>query len=135
MMINRKKVFLIILVIIFIVLGIFLILYIKNNEFNRFKNFLNNKYVEELDDDNKKDKVILVDKFPSNNCAHAIEYFYWDDQYKYYFNCIKSDYMYVIVNDVEYKLVDALENSVVTIEMLENNGYIFKKEKINLEIS
>ena len=36
--------------------------------------------------------------------------------------------MYVIVNNKEYLLVDALKNKIVTMAELEKNGYHFPKE-------
>lgn len=81
-----------------------------------------------------KKSIKLVDK--SNGiCAQAIEYFYEDDNYRYYFTCIMSNSIYVIINKQEYLLVEALNNKIVTIEELEQNGYTFKKESKNLKIS
>lgn len=82
---------------------------------------------------NNKKSIILVDK-SSGSCAQAIEYFYEDTNYKYYFNCIKSPSMYVIVDGKEYKLVEALKTKIVTIEDLENNGYKFQKVSKNLQV-
>lgn len=74
--------------------------------------------------------VVLVDKSGAF-CAQALDYFYEDSKYVYYFTCIKSSAMYVIKNDKEYKLVEALKTGVTTIKELEANGYSFmKKAKI-----
>ena len=81
--------------------------------------------------DNKK--IILEDRTKGTNCAQAIEYFYEDREYRYYFTCIKSNNMYVIVDKKEYKLVYALNNGIVTIQELEKNGYKFAKESKNLQ--
>ncbi len=71
-------------------------------------------------------KITLIDR-SGDYCAQAIEYFFEDENGIYYFNCIKSNNMYVIVKGVEYKLVYALENKIVTIKQLEENGYRFNK--------
>ena len=97
---------------------------------------------EEQDDDSTLDednlitdkKIVLEDRMVGDSCAQAIEYFYEDNEYRYYFTCIKSNSMYVIVNGVEYKLVDALNNGIVTMKELENNGYKFLKESKNVQI-
>ena len=93
---------------------------------------------DENDSDNKtpivgNKKIILEDRTKGQMCAQAIEYFYEDANYRYYFTCIKSNSMYVIINDNEYKLVDALQNGIVTIKELENNGYTFLKESKNVQ--
>lgn len=87
-----------------------------------------------IDRENVFKKITLIDKSNSANCAYAIEYFYEDNEYKYYFNCIKSHNMYVSVNKIEYPLVDALKSGIVTIRELEDNGYKFNKESKNLQI-
>lgn len=70
--------------------------------------------------------IILIDK-SNGTCAQAIEVFYEDAYYKYYFSCIKSHSMYVYKNGIEYRLVDALNKGIVTIKELEENGYSFPK--------
>ena len=77
--------------------------------------------------------VILVDKSGSY-CAQALDYFYEDSQYIYYFTCKKSGSMYVIKNGKEYKLVEALKTGVTTIKELEDNGYSFPKKIKNYAI-
>ena len=78
--------------------------------------------------------IVLIDKSQGTYCAQAIDYFYEDASYKYYFTCKKSQNMYVRVNGIEYKLVDALNNGIVTIKDLEQNGYKFLKQSKNLAI-
>lgn len=79
-------------------------------------------------------KIVLIDKSNGATCAQAIEYFYEDSNYKYYFTCIKSKSMYVRVNGKEYGLVYALKNNIVTIKDLENNGYRFAKKAKNVQV-
>lgn len=79
-------------------------------------------------------KILLIDKSNGATCAQAIEYFYEDSNYKYYFTCIKSKSMYVRVNGKEYGLVYALKNNIVTIKDLENNGYRFAKKAKNVQV-
>lgn len=79
-------------------------------------------------------KIVLIDKSNGASCAQAIEYFYEDSNYKYYFTCIKSQSMYVRINGKEYGLVYALKNNIVTIKDLENNGYHFSKKAKNLQV-
>ena len=78
---------------------------------------------EDLIDSNK---ITLIDR-SGDYCAQAIEYFFEDENGIYYFNCVKSNNMYVVFKGVEYKLVYALENKIVTIKQLEENGYRFNK--------
>lgn len=77
-------------------------------------------------------KNIVVEDRSGDYCAQAIEYFYSDNEYTYYFNCIKSGSMYVIVNGKEYKLVNALNNGIVTMKELNDAGYFFSKKERNL---
>ena len=87
-----------------------------NPKINRFQVFA---------DTNKT--VTLVDK-SGEYCAQALDFFYEDNQYVYYFTCIKSGSMYVIKNGREYKLVEALKTGVTTIKELNENGYSFLKK-------
>lgn len=92
----------------------------------------NLKKVEKLQPIESNKKVIVIDKSNGTMCAQAIEYFYEDTYYRYYFTCIKSPYMYVIKNGKEYKLVEALNNGIVTMQELEQNGYSFPKKAKNV---
>ena len=58
-------------------------------------------------------KIELVDE--STSCNNTPELFYEDENYKYYFNCEKSNYVYVIFNDKDkYLLKDFLNKKVTT---------------------
>ena len=84
------------------------------------------------DNVNKDRKITLIDKSKGSNCAQAIEYFYEDNAYKYYFTCIKSSSMYLLIDGKEYPLKEALNNKVTTIKELEENGIKFLKQSKNL---
>ena len=81
-------------------------------------------------------KITIIDKSnPNELCAQAIDYFYEDDNYKYYFTCIKSNSIYIKVenSNVEYSLRHALTEGIVNIRQLELNGLKFFKESKNLK--
>lgn len=76
--------------------------------------------------------VKYVNKFPDGAvCAQAIDEFYTENGITYYFTCKMSQYIYVIVNGVEYRLVEALESGVVTIaEVEEAKGSKFLSKSV-----
>lgn len=79
-------------------------------------------------------EIIYVNKFPEGAyCAQAIDEFYHENGTTYYFTCQMSQYIYVIVDGVEYGLVEALENGIVTIEEVEAaKGSKFMSKSNNL---
>lgn len=82
---------------------------------------------------NQTKKITIIDKSdPDASCASAIEYYYEDNEYKYYFTCIKSPSIYVKINDKEYNIKYALNNHIVTIKELESSGFKPLKESKNL---
>ena len=82
---------------------------------------------------NQTKKITIIDKSdPDASCATAIEYYYEDNEYKYYFTCIKSPSIYVKINDKEYNIKYALNNHIVTIKELELSGFKPLKESKNL---
>lgn len=92
---------------------------------------------EDNNDIKKDDKIInarniVVEDRSGDYCAQAIEYFYSDNEYTYYFSCIKSESVYVMVDGKEYKLVNALNNGIVTMKELNDAGYFFSKKERNL---
>lgn len=65
------------------------------------------------------------------NCAEALENFYSDDKYNYYFPCIKGEYVVVIYNDdYEEKVSDSLKNGTITIKDLDKYKIKYTKQKI-----
>lgn len=75
--------------------------------------------------------IKIVDR-SSGNCAQAIEYYYSDSKYKYYFNCILSPSIFVIIDGVEYNLKVALNTGVVSMAELEKAGFRPMKKLNNL---
>ena len=64
-------------------------------------------------------------------CSDTEEMFYEDDLYKYYFECYKSDNVYVIINDKEYKLKEVLVDDFdydVSIDLLGNLGLKYTRK-------
>jgi hypothetical protein len=61
-------------------------------------------------------------------CAEAIEILDQDNRYEYYFNCLKSDQIY-LVSDSEIILVkDAYKQGIITKEKLYELGIIDRNE-------
>ena len=78
-------------------------------------------------------KLEIIDE--TESCDTALELFYENELYEYYFDCIKSDYVYARINDGEKYLVkELLTNNptdyVISIDRFERAGLKFtKKEK------
>lgn len=77
-------------------------------------------------------KINIVDE--SESCDTALELFYEDEIFKYYFSCIKSDNVYGVINENEKYLVKDLLNNNPTdykidIERLEHAGLKFIREE------
>ena len=73
--------------------------------------------------------VEIIDK--SRYCLGEEEMFYEDDLYKYYFECKKSNNIYVIVDNKEYRLEEVLKDDFeydVSIELLGNLGLKYKRK-------
>lgn len=51
-------------------------------------------------------------------CAEAIEILARDDKYEYYFNCLKSDQIYLVNEDTIIKVKDAYNRGIITKEKL-----------------
>lgn len=84
-------------------------------------------------------KLEIIDE--TESCDTALELFYENELYEYYFDCIKSDSVYARINDGEKYLVkELLTNNptdyVISIDKFERAGLKFTKkekyEKINL---
>lgn len=87
----------------------------------------NNTSDDNTGNDNVK-KIEIVDR-SDGACNEEIEYFYEDSEYKYYFACVLSPYIFVIVDGTEYNIKTALNDGVITIEDLYNNNFEPLKEK------
>ena len=68
--------------------------------------FRNKLYNDNYDEYNKthNPQITIIDE-SGNTCDQALDLFYEDDFYKYYFPCMKSDKVYAFVNDEEKYLV------------------------------
>lgn len=74
-----------------------------------------------------KDKTKEIENFM---CAEALESFYEDDQYIYFWSCIKNEYMVVIYeNGFEETISDALKNKTITISDLDRYNISYYKEE------
>lgn len=102
-----------------------------NNTNDKIKDNTTNKnpITDNIKDNNSTIKVI--DKNPNGNCAQSIEYYYEDENYKYYFTCIKSGSMYVVIDRKEYLLKYALNNNIVTMDELIQSGFKPLKQSKN----
>lgn len=62
-------------------------------------------------------------------CAEALEKFYSDDNYAYYWNCIKNKYMIVrYESGFEETISSALKNGTITISDLDRYGISYIKD-------
>ena len=94
-----------------------------------YRNKLFNKRIDEL---YAKYSFNVEIEDTTRYCEDEEEMFFEDDLYKYFFECKKSDNIYVIVNsDERYKLKEVLEDDFkynINIELLERLGLVFTKE-------
>ncbi|MDD2434789.1 MAG: hypothetical protein PHO63_00880 [Bacilli bacterium] len=83
---------------------------------------------------NHNDTIKIIDK--TKNCATALEQFYEDEHYIYYFPCIQSQTIYVkIYNNPRILVKDALKDNKIKISELKASGLKFYKEaKFELNI-
>jgi len=98
----------------------------KNKKFNCFSvNFDTFKVVDIID------KTKEIKDF---SCDSALELFYEDDNYKYYYNCIKSKYIVVkYENGFEEEVKVALKKGTIKISDLDkyNISYIKYESEVN----
>lgn len=95
----------------------------KGTKFTCANNLIITKKVESI-----VDKTENLDDFA---CAEALEQFYEDDDYTYYYSCIKSEYIVVKYTDgTEETVSKALKNKTIKISDLEDyNIKYYKYEK------
>lgn len=99
----------------------------NNKENNNKKNDIikDNPIIDNRIDDNiigSNKKITIIDK-SSDNCPQAIEYYYEDNNYKYYFTCVISGSIFVKVDNQEYNIKYALNNKIVTMDELIEAGF------------
>ncbi len=97
----------------------------KNTNINSSTNVASNSNVSSTK------KIKVVNKC-SGNVTQALDYFYEDNQYRYYFTSGVSGCTYVNVNGKEYTLRNALNQKIVTMKELEEVGFKCLKESKNL---
>jgi len=77
-------------------------------------------------------QYILVDETKEIRdfaCAEALESFYEDDKYIYYWSCIKNEYMVVKYDDDSLELIsDALKQGNIDIQILDKFNIDYIKE-------
>lgn len=98
----------------------------KNNKNNKNNNIINdNQIIDTRIDDNiigSNKRIIIIDK-SSDNCPQAIEYYYEDNNYRYYFTCVISGSIFVKIDNQEYNIKYALNNKIVTMDELIEAGF------------
>lgn len=74
--------------------------------------------------------IRVVNEFKGDSCAQALDYYYEDENYMYYFTCKISNYVFVYVGGKKYTISYALKNKIVTINDIESSGFrVLKKSK------
>lgn len=83
--------------------------------------FMNYKIPNDNDNLVIKEIKDLTKNMISFSCAEALDKFYEDDNYEYYYNCLKSKYIVVIYEDNSEETVkDALKKGHIKISDLDN---------------
>lgn len=104
----------------------------NDNKSNINKDISNDKLVnEESKNENSNNKIIIEDR-QKGDCAQALDYYYKDNEYEYYFTCKKSNNVYIIKDGKEYTIRYALNNNIVTMQELIDNGFNPLKKSRNL---
>lgn len=105
----------------------------NNNNDNKNNNIKDNPIIDGTIKDTiiGNNKITIIDR-SSGNCPQAIEYYYEDSEYKYYFTCIISGSIFVKVDGVEYNIKTALNNKIVTMDDLIEAGFKPLKKSKNL---
>lgn len=105
----------------------------NNNNDNKNNNIKDNPIIDGTIEDTiiGNNKITIIDR-SSDNCPQAIEYYYEDNEYKYYFTCIISGSIFVKVDGVEYNIKTALNNKIVTMNDLIEAGFKPLKKSKNL---
>ncbi len=109
--------------------------------YNNFKKFKISDIEKRYNDKNFKNLYLgningNVDLFDlSDLCIEEYKEFYEDDNYKYYITCSSLDDIIVVVDNESYKLIDALNNDVISIDDLFKINVKLKRETKNNENS
>lgn len=92
-----------------------------------------------LKDDDLKFIFAIKEETEEVELKEEKEVFFEDDKYKYSFDKVKSDYIYITTpknrgrDEKKIKLKEVLNNKLLTIEDLEKRGLSFEKESKNKE--
>ncbi len=79
-------------------------------------------------------KNIRVENRCGDVTAQVIDEYYQDSEYIYYFSSLQSGCVYVIVNQKDYTIKEALNSKVVTPAEIEATGYKLLKRKSNTSV-
>lgn len=76
---------------------------------------------------------VIVDE--TEVCAEALELFYEDENYKYYYPCIKNATTFIKKNNNKQTVKESLENKTISIDSLLKSGLSFiREEKIQISV-
>lgn len=96
------------------------------------------KYRNKLYNDNVNDyvkrhnpKIEIIDE--TKYCSEALEKFYEDDLFIYYYPCIKSDNVYAVINDNEKYLIKDILNNDNSIYTVDFNKIIERFDYYNIQ--
>ncbi len=97
----------------------------NNNNDKKDDIIKDNPIIDNRIDDNiigSNKKITIIDR-SSGNCPQAIEYYYEDNNYKYYFTCVISGSIFVKIDNQEYNIKYALNNKIITMDELIEAGF------------
>lgn len=94
--------------------------------------------MDNVQEEYSSNAIKIIDTSSKNKdfyCAQALDKFYEDDVYEYYFSCMKSDYIIVQYEDGSTETVsDALKKGNITIADLDSyHIHYYKTEKNSYE--
>lgn len=76
---------------------------------------------------------VIVDE--TEVCAEALELFYEDENYKYYYPCIKNATTFIKKNNKKQTVRESLEDKTISVESLLKSGLSFiRKEKYQIKV-
>jgi len=131
--INKKQIIVIAIIVFIIICMCVILIKIRGRYYDKALDEYTAKY---------NYNIQIIDESEATDTA--LDMFYEDELYEYYFSSIKSDYVYAVINGTEKHLVkDLLNNNpteyVIRIDRLERAGLDFikkdKYERIDLTIS
>jgi hypothetical protein len=81
----------------------------------------------------KEYKIYDLVKQKGLACAEAIEILDSDNEYDYYFECLKSDKIYFVSDKEILKVKEAYKNGIITKEELYDLGIVKRMVRLNAE--